>query len=159
MTSTDRNADWVEWCRAQAAMLRRLSVAACPAGFDPQALAQEIEDGATVKVDQAAGWMFRALLALVKLAAYDDRGQLQRLDFAQSQLALVWRSGFRRHLNLDDIWQQVREAAGQLRPTAIELPRSCPVLMEDMAPGDEVAFDVRTMEAKLLRAGLNRRSG
>ncbi|OAN49371.1 hypothetical protein A6A04_19625 [Paramagnetospirillum marisnigri] len=159
MTTTDRDADWVGWCRDQAALLRRLPVATCPAGLDPQALAQEIEDGATLKVDQAAGWIFRALLALVKLAAYDDRGQLQRLDFAQSQLALVWRPGFRRHLDMEDIWLQVREAAGQIRPTAIELPRSCPILLEDMVPRDGGAFDVGTMETKLLRAGLRRRSG
>ncbi|CAA7626559.1 conserved hypothetical protein [Magnetospirillum sp. SS-4] len=159
MTSTDRDADWVEWCRDQAALLRRLPASACPAGFDPGALAQEIEDGVTLKIDQAAGWIFRAMLALVKLAAYDDRGQIQRMDFAQSQLALVWRPEFRRHLDLEDIWLRVREAAGQFRPTALDLPRSCPIVMEDMAPWDAVAFDLRGMEEKVLRAGLSRRSG
>ena len=146
ISATPYDADFYIWTQEQAALLRKL-----PRGsfaLDIDHIAEEIEDMGRSEISKVSSLLRQVLIHLLKLVTEPDSPSrehwLSEILTFQSDALLVFTPGMKQRIDLDRVWQIVRNGVANLsknsqRPAPV-LPTKCPLSLDELLAAD---FDLR----------------
>jgi len=146
ISATPYDADFYIWTQEQAALLRKL-----PRGsfaLDIDHIAEEIEDMGRSEISKVSSLLRQVLIHLLKLVTEPDSPSrehwLSEILTFQSDALLVFTPGMKQRIDLDRVWQIVRNGVANLSKNsqrqAPVLPIKCPLSLDELLAAD---FDLR----------------
>lgn len=145
--------DFVGWAFDQAERLRALPHLN-NAGLDIENLAEEIEDLGRSEINKIHSLIRQALVHLIKIVADPEadarRHWQQEIGGFVVPIRRAWSPGYRQRIDMDEIWADAREEAGNALEAydvrLPELPDSCPFPIDTFVePGFDTSAAIEQM--------------